>query len=47
MAGVCYLNQAKFEAAVSYLERARAATQDAEKVAYLDEMLAKVKTRVK
>jgi tetratricopeptide (TPR) repeat protein len=47
MAGVCYLNQAKFEAAVGYLERARAASQDPEKVAYLDEMLAKVKTRVK
>jgi tetratricopeptide (TPR) repeat protein len=47
MAGVCCLNQGKLESAVGHLEKARAAAKDPEKVAYLDEMLAKVKTRLK
>jgi tetratricopeptide (TPR) repeat protein len=47
MAGVCCLNQGKYEAAVAHLEKARGATSDPEKIALLDDMLGKVKTRVK
>lgn len=47
MAGVCCLNQGRYEAAVAHLEKARGATTDAEKIAVLDEMLGKIKTRIK
>jgi tetratricopeptide (TPR) repeat protein len=47
MAGVCCLNQGRYEAAVAHLEKARGATNDPAKIAFLDEMLTKVKTRLK
>jgi tetratricopeptide (TPR) repeat protein len=47
MAGVCCLNQGKYEAAVAHLEKARGATSDPGKIALLDDMLGKVKTRIK
>ena len=47
MAGVCCLNQGRYEAALAHLEKARSATRDPAKIAFLDEMLSKVKTRLK
>ena len=39
MAGRCYVNQAKLDAAVEHFEKARAATQDPAKVETLDELI--------
>ncbi len=46
MAGRCYVQQGKLKEALDRLQRARAATQDAAKQAFLDELIAKLKTRV-
>ena len=47
MAGRCYIHQAKYERAVALLEKARAATSDAAKAAFLDELVRKIKAGIK
>jgi tetratricopeptide (TPR) repeat protein len=47
MAGRCYVHQAKFDLAVEHLEKARAAATDAGKIAFLDQMIGTIKTRMK
>jgi tetratricopeptide (TPR) repeat protein len=47
MAGRCYIHEAKFDNALQSLEKARAASTDAAKVAFLDDLIAKVKALVK
>ncbi|HVO12924.1 MAG TPA: tetratricopeptide repeat protein [Vicinamibacteria bacterium] len=46
MAGRCYIHEAKLDRALECLEKARAATTDAAKAALLDELIARLKTRV-
>jgi len=46
MAGRCYVQQGKLKEALDRLQKARAATQDAAKQAFLDELIAKLKSRV-
>lgn len=43
MAGRCYIHQAKLERALESLQKARGATADAAKAAFLDELIAKLK----
>ena len=43
MAGRCYINQGKVPQALEHLEAARAATTDAAKAAFLDELISKLK----
>jgi tetratricopeptide (TPR) repeat protein len=47
MAGRCYLNQGRFQAAVERLEKARAATTDPDKSAFLDGLIAKAKSLIR
>ncbi len=47
MAARCYLHQAKFDRALELLEKARAATTDPAKIAFLDELIGKLKAQVK
>jgi Flp pilus assembly protein TadD len=47
MAGRCYIHQGKLDQAVESLEKARAASTDAGKIAFLDELVAKLKARTK
>jgi tetratricopeptide (TPR) repeat protein len=47
MAGRCYVHQAKFDLAVEHLEKARAVATDAGKIAFLDQMIGTIKTRMK
>jgi tetratricopeptide (TPR) repeat protein len=47
MAGRCYIHQGKLEEALASLEQARAASSDAAKVAFLGELIAKVKVQMK
>jgi len=47
MAGRCYIHQAKYERAVELLEKARAATSDPAKAAFLDELVRKIKAGTK
>ncbi len=46
MAGRCYIHQAKFAEAVAHFEKARAATTDPAKAAFLDEMIRKLKAQI-
>lgn len=45
MAGRCYVHQQKFDRAVERLEKARAATTDPAKAAFLDELVRKIKPK--
>jgi tetratricopeptide (TPR) repeat protein len=45
MAGRCYIHQQKFDRAVELLEKARAATSDPAKAAFLDELVRKIKPK--
>lgn len=47
MMGRCYINQAQFERALEYLEKARTASTDPKKVAFLDELIGTLKARAK
>lgn len=47
MAARCYINQGKFDRAAEHLEKARAATTDPAKAAFLDELILKVKSQIK
>ena len=47
MAGRCYIHQGKLDKAVESLEKARAANTEPGKIAFLDELIAKLKVRVK
>lgn len=48
MAGRCYIHQANFAKAVEYLEKAKAGyAKDAEKVKFLDDLIAKLKEQIK
>jgi tetratricopeptide (TPR) repeat protein len=46
MAGRCYVNQAKFDAAAEHLEKARAGTTNPDKLAFLDELIGQVKAMI-
>jgi tetratricopeptide (TPR) repeat protein len=43
MAGRCYVHQAKLDVALTHLEKARAATTDPDKVAFLDDLIEQTK----
>ena len=47
MAGRCYVHEAKLELAVERLEKARALSTDAAKVAFLDELIRNTKALVR
>ena len=47
MAGRCYINQANFEKAIEYLEKAKAGYTDQEKLKFLDDLIAKLKEQIK
>jgi chitinase len=47
MAARCYIHQANYERAVELLEKARAATADPAKAAFLDELIRKIKAGIK
>jgi tetratricopeptide (TPR) repeat protein len=47
MAGRCYVNQAKFDAAVEYLEKARAGTTDPDKLALLADLIDQTKALIR
>jgi tetratricopeptide (TPR) repeat protein len=47
MAGRCYVNQAKLDKALEAFEKARAATTDAAKATFLDQLIAQVKAGLK
>jgi tetratricopeptide (TPR) repeat protein len=47
MTGRCYINQGEFETAVARLEKARAATADPDKQAFLDQLIAATRAMVK
>ena len=47
MIGRCYINQGQFEKALGHLERARTASTDPKKVAFLDELIGTLKARAK
>jgi len=47
MAGRCYINQAKLDRALESLEKARAATTDADKGAFLDALIGKLRAQMK
>jgi hypothetical protein len=47
MAGRCYINQGKLALAVEFLEKAKEASSDAAKVAFLDGLITKLKTQMK
>ncbi len=47
MAGRCYIHEAKLEKAVELLEKARAASTDPAKVAFLGDLVAKLKAQTK
>ena len=47
MAGRCYVHQQKWDRAVELLEKARAATSDPAKAAFLDELVRKIKAGTK
>jgi tetratricopeptide (TPR) repeat protein len=47
MAGRCYINRGDYPKAVEYLEQAKAATTDPERVKFLDDLIAKLKEQIK
>jgi tetratricopeptide (TPR) repeat protein len=47
MVGRCYINQAKFAAAIEHLEKARSATTDPDKAAFLDQLIRQTKALVR
>jgi tetratricopeptide (TPR) repeat protein len=47
MAGRCYVNRADFPRAISYLEKAKAASRDPDRVKFLDDFIAKLKEQIK
>jgi tetratricopeptide (TPR) repeat protein len=47
MAGRCYINQANFQRAIDYLEKAKSGNTDAEKVKFLDDLITKLKEQIK
>jgi len=47
MAGRCYIHQTQLERAVELLEKARAASTEAAKVAFLDELIAKLQAELR
>ena len=47
MAGRCYINQANFQKAIDYLEKAKTGNTDAEKVKFLDDLIMKLKEQIK
>jgi tetratricopeptide (TPR) repeat protein len=47
MAGRCYVHQAKYQEAVEHLERARAATTDPDKRAFLDRLIGDAKSLIR
>jgi len=47
MAGRCYINQANFQKAIDYLEKAKAGYADQERIKFLDDLIAKLKEQIK
>jgi len=47
MAGRCYINQGDFAKAIEYLEQAKGAVTDPERVKFLDSLIAKLKEQIK
>ena len=47
MAGRCYINQGNFTKAIEYLEQAKGAVTDPERVKFLDDLIAKLKEQIK
>jgi tetratricopeptide (TPR) repeat protein len=47
MAGRCYINKADFPRALEYLEKAKSASTDPDKVKFLDDFIAKLKEQIK
>jgi tetratricopeptide (TPR) repeat protein len=47
MAGRCYINQGDYPKAVEYLEQAKGAVTDPERVKFLDNLIVKLKEQIK
>lgn len=47
MAGRCYINQANYQKAIDYLEKAKAGYADQERIKFLDDLIAKLKEQIK
>lgn len=47
MIGRCYIHQGRFEAAIEYLEKARAACTNSEKIEFLDELIRKARSQIR
>ncbi len=47
MAGRCHINKGDFPRAVSFLEKARAATTDPDRIKFLDDLIAKLKEQIR
>ena len=47
MAGRCYINKADFPKAVEYLEKAKAGTIDPDRIKFLEDLIATLKTQIK
>lgn len=47
MAGRCYVNKGDFAKALAYLEKAKAAATDPERIKFLDDLIAELKARIK
>jgi len=47
MAGRCYINKADFAKAVTYLEKAKAGTVDADRIKFLEDLIATLKAQIK
>jgi tetratricopeptide (TPR) repeat protein len=47
MAGRCHINQGDFAKAIEYLEQAKAAQTDPDRIKFLDDLIAKLKEQIK
>jgi tetratricopeptide (TPR) repeat protein len=47
MAGRCYINKADFPKAIEYLEKAKAGTIDADRIKFLEDLIATLKAQIK
>ena len=47
MTGRCYIHQGEYSKAIEYLEKAKNASTDQEKVKFLDQLITKLKEKIK